>query len=133
MDTQINEDNKTNTSICKIMNWKPKEKDMIVAHDGKIFLVLFEKLFSTNNIKVYDRFIIKKCSYEKQLEIITKYINYFMTFFDKENELAMAYLKIKYAMDKEKRFTEDNPEQLIDLIYELMFSPSIVKKINAMV
>lgn len=121
------------SNIVRIMDWKPKREDMIVDHDGKIFLLQFDKLFSANSIKVYNRFIIKKGSYEKQLEVIAKYINYFMKFFDDEHELAMAYLKIKYAMDKEKRFTEDNPEQLIDLIYELMFSPSIVNKINRMV
>jgi hypothetical protein len=119
----------------KITTWKPKKEDILVSSDGKIFIVFFEKLFRTENdkIKIYDRFHIKKGSYEKQLEVITKYINFFMKFYDPEREMASAYLKIKYAMDKEKLFTEDNPDQLIDLIYELLFSSSIVDKINRMV
>lgn len=119
----------------KITTWKPKAEDQLVASDGKIFIVFFEKLFKTENdkIKIYDRFFIKKGSYEKQLEVITKYINFFMKFYDAENEMASAYLKIKYALDKDKLFNEDNPDQLIDLIYELMFTDSMVQKINQMV
>ena len=117
----------------KIVTWKPTPNDIIVDHDGKIFLIYFEKLFSPPTLKVYDRFIIKKGSYEKQLEVIVKYINFFMKFYDTENEMATAYLKIKFAMDKDKRFTPDNPDELIDLIYELLFTPSIVEKVNKMV
>ena len=117
----------------KIVTWKPTPNDIIVDHDGKIFLIYFEKLFSPPTLKVYDRFIIKKGSYEKQLEVIVKYINFFMKFYDTENEMATAYLKIKFAMDKDKRFTPDNPNELIDLIYELLFTPSIVEKVNKMV
>ncbi|MDE7089080.1 MAG: hypothetical protein K2O54_03080, partial [Prevotella sp.] len=42
---------------------------------------------------------------------------------------AVAYLKIKYAIDKEKKFDESNPGQLIDLIYEVFFTDSIIRKI----
>jgi hypothetical protein len=123
----------TDIKKSKITTWKPKQDDIIVTNDGKIFLIYFEKIFSPEKIKIYDRFFIKKNSYEKQLEVITKYINFFMKFYDTDNEMVTAYLKIKFALDKEKRFDENNPDQLIDLIYELLFSKSIVEKISRMV
>ena len=33
------------SNIVRIMDWKPKREDMIVDHDGKIFLLQFDKLF----------------------------------------------------------------------------------------
>lgn len=116
----------------KITKWKPTQKDIIVSNDGKIFLFYFEKLFSPK-MAIYDRFYIKKSSYEKQLETICRYINFFLYFYDKEKELPVAYLKIKYALDKEKLFTEENPEQLIDLIYEVLFTDSMQQKIRLLV
>ena len=121
---------------AKIISWKPKNDDeILVSSNGRIFYVFFEKLIkgSKEKIEKYDPFHIKKGSYEKQLEIITRYINFFMKFYDTENEMFLAYFKIKYAIDKEKLFTEENPEQLIDLIYEVLFTPSIVSKINRLV
>lgn len=123
----------TETRKSKITSWKPKADDILVTNDGKLFIIFFEKLFQPEKVKIYDRFFIKKGSYEKQLDVITKYINFFMKFYDPEKEMAMGYLKIKFALDKEKRFNQDNPEQLIDLIYELLFTDTVVQKINKMV
>lgn len=114
-----------------ITNWKPKPSETLVTYDGSVFLILFEKLFGGDKYKlsVYDEFYIKKESYKKQLDTITTYINYFMNFYDTEHEMALAYCKIKFAIDKEKKFDESNPGQLIDLIYEVLFTDSIIRKI----
>ena len=69
MDTKLtiqdNQDERQydDSHIIRIMDWTPKEEDMITDHDGKIFLMKFDKLFSTDAIGVYNRFIIKKGSY----------------------------------------------------------------------
>lgn len=117
----------------KIVTWKPKPEDNITVSDGKIFRVKFEELLGPDKVEKYDNFYIKKSSYEKQLDIITRYVNFFMKFYDQEHEMAMNYLKIKYALDKEKRFGPDDYNQLIDLIYEVFFTPSIVQKICQLV
>ncbi len=117
----------------KIVLWKCKPEDQIAMYDGKIFYIRFEELFQPARVSVYDKFYIKKSSYEKQLDVIVKYINFFMKFYDTDHEMATNYLKIKFAIDKQKLFTEDNPEQLIDLIYEIFFTDSIIEKINRLV
>lgn len=117
----------------KIVAWKPKQEDFICHSDGKIFYIEFDKLFKPDKVSIYNRFYIKKSSYEKQLDVIVRYINFFMKFYDPENEMALAYLKIKFALDKQKRFNEDNMDELIDLIYEVFFTDSIIEKINRLV
>lgn len=119
---------------AKINKWKPKEVDRMVACDKKIFYMFFDKVIDApEEFCKYNKFHITKASYEKQLDIISRYINYFLKFYDYERELMLAFVKIKFAIDKERLFTADNPDQLIDLIYEILFTDSMVKKINQMV
>jgi len=124
---------KPNDKVCKIAKWKPKASDMKVYQDRNLFCINFDKYFNAENIKNYNTFIIKKNSYENQLPVIVKYINYFMKFHDTENELLLAYLKLKYMIDKERRFTIDNYDQLISYIYKFMFTDTMVDKICDMV
>lgn len=123
----------TGGKISKLKNWTMKKADQIAESDGKLLIFHFEDLFQPEKIKVYDRFFIKKTSYEKQLNTICRYLNFYMKFYDTDHELALAYLKLKYALDKEKRFDENNMQEFIELIYELMFTPTVVQKIKAMV
>lgn len=124
---------KKNIEVGEIVKWKPKEEDIIVNNDGKIFIMHFEKAFGQPQLAVYNKFFIKKSSYEKQLDVICKYLNFFIKYYDDERELISAYLKIKYEIDKERKFNESNPEQLIDLIYELLFTDTMVEKVYKIV
>lgn len=129
------EKTKSEKPVKPLSKWKPKEKEILATYDGGIFIIRFENIFNDIEHKVekYDRFLIKKPSYEKQLPEITKYINYFLNFFDTDHELIMAYLKLKYEIDFNQRFTEETVDELISLIYELMFTPTIIDKIVRMV
>ena len=117
----------------KVAVWKPKPEDQIAQFDGKIFYLRFEKVFKPEKVGIYDKFYIKKTSYENQLETIVQYINFFMKFYDTDNEMITNYLTIKFAIDKRKLFTEENCDQLIDLIYEIFFTDSIIEKIKKLV
>ena len=115
-----------------INTWTPTKTQIYVEKDGKNYICHFDKIISPN-LKPYNVFMINKASYENQLDIIAKYSNFFMNVYDTDNELVMAYLKIKYALDKVKIFSEDNMPAYIDYIYEIMFTPSLIDKINRMV
>lgn len=116
-----------------ITNWEPKPSQILVEGDGELFICHFDKILKSPNLKVYNKFMIKRNSYVKQLDLITTYTNYFMNYYDQDNELVLAYLKIKYAIDKERRFTEDNYLAFIDFVYEVIFTPTMIKKINQLV
>lgn len=117
----------------KINTWKPKEYQMIVEKDGKLFVCHFDRLFGhSEKLKVYNRFLIGKESYINQLDIITAYTNFFINNYDFDNELAMAYLKIKFALDKQKTYDATNMNSYIDFIYEVMFTDTMVEKIIRM-
>ena len=117
----------------KMNTWKPKKSEVMVEQDGNLFVVHFDKIFNQPNLKPLTNFILKKSSYINQLPIITRYTNFFINCYDPENDLCMAYLKLKYALDKERKFNETNTEALIDLIYEIMFTDRLCEKITRMV
>ena len=118
----------------KINTWKPKDYQVIVERDGKLFVCHFDRLFGhSEKLKVYNRFLIGKESYINQLDVITSYTNFFINNYDFDNELAMAYLKVKFALDKQKLFNESNMNSYIDFIYEVMFTDTMIEKIIRMV
>ena len=116
-----------------INTWKVSIEDKMVDSDGKLYVVKFDKIFGIKELGIYNRFSIKKGSYENQLDIITRYTNFFMKFYDEDNELAMAYIRCKFAIDKEKLFDKDTMQGMIDFLYETMITPTMVEKIERMV
>ena len=130
MTTEIDRSKRTS----KINTWKPKDYQVIVERDGKLFVCHFGRLFGNDEkLSAYERFTIGKESYINQLDVITSYTNFFINNYDFDNELVMAYLKIKFALDKAKIFDESNMNSYIDFIYEIMFTPTMVDKIIQMV
>ena len=63
----------------KINTWKPKDYQVIVERDGKLFVCHFDRLFGhSEKLKIYNRFLIGKESYINQLDVITSYTNFFI-------------------------------------------------------
>lgn len=116
-----------------IATWKPKPDQVLIENDNKIFLVHFEKILDLPKAEQFDKFVVNKTSYINQLGIITEYVNYFMNKYDPENDLAMAYYKIKVEMDKYKMFNEKNMGEFIELLYQLLFHERMRSKIDKLV
>lgn len=120
--------------VAEINVWEPEtNKELLIDAEGQVFRVYFEKALGFPNLKIYDDFLVKKSSFEPHLKQSAKYINYFVNKYDTENELITAYLKLKTSIDKHHMFNAENPQALIDLIYELIFTPTLCEKIKQMV
>lgn len=118
---------------AEINTWKPKHaREVIVESDDQKFIVYFEKFFD-EKLKKFDIFYVRKASFEGHLKLSAKYINYFINRYDPENELVMGYLKLKYALEEQKLFDATNVHALIDLIYDIIFTPTMCDKIRRMV
>ena len=78
---------------AEINTWRPKKSEVITESDGNIFIVNFDKVFHDPNAAKYNKFCVKKSSYEEHLKIYAQYINYFINKYDTENELVSAYYK----------------------------------------
>ena len=108
------------SKLLKIDNWTPKPNQRIVEPDNKIFLCHFDKVFQQPKLDRYNKFYIQKLSYINNLDLITKYINYFINCYDSDNELISAYLKIKFETDEKRSFDENNMEAYISFLYVII-------------
>lgn len=118
-------------SFIRVDEWKPSPEDNKITYDGKLIVIPFDKLFNRQNNDVLNNFIIKKESYVRKLEDICKYINYFIKFYDDDNELLLAYLKLKFLIDNKRN---DIPiETYVKFVYNILLSDSMCKKIIKMV
>ena len=118
----------------RFIEWKPDKKSLICEQDGKLIVCHFEKVFGHDEkLSIYDRFLIGRDSYVKQLDQIIRYINFLMSEYDTDNELVTAYLKIKFAVDKENAFSADDLMSYKAFLYDILFTNSMIDKINTMV
>lgn len=118
-------------NFVRVDEWKPKQSDIIVQGDGKLMVVPFDKLFSRPECDALNNFLIKKDSYVKRIPDLTQYINYFIKFYDDDNELIIAYLKLKSLIDNKR--TKTSIGVFIKYVYNILLSDTIVNKIHKMV
>ena len=117
--------------FIRVDEWKPAAKDQILKYDGKLIIIPFNKIFNNDDIGALNVFNIIKVSYVSYLADITKYINYFIKFYDKDNELLLSYFKLKYLIDNKDKVI--SLPSFIQLIYSVLLSESIREKIIKMV
>lgn len=117
----------------------PNVEDYIYNHYGPYFKLVsksalelpFDKLFKNKKFKKLNTFVIKpKQAYYMNHELIYPYVNYFIKYFDKDDELLVSYLKIKFMIDRKKKYGYDT---FRDDVYSLLLSDSMVDKIKTMV
>lgn len=120
--------------------WQPKPEEIMIDYEGRICKIHFEKVFNVDNPEKCNQFIIVKDAFKNKLELICLYLNYFIAKYDYENEFMTAYLNMQYAVnvnDDEKpneiHFGKDDVDTFIQYIYEVLFTPTIVDKVCAMV
>lgn len=110
--------------------WNIPEEDQIFKIKDKNIIVEFDKIFDISPI--LNTFYLRyKDSYISKLSLITHYINYFIKFYDEDQELLMNYLHMKFLLDVDK--TKYGRKEFIRLIYTSFITPSIYKKVKRMV
>lgn len=107
--------------------WHMKPEDSIIKYDGRLVIFPFDKVFNNPKLEILNTFMILKESYVNQLPSITHYINYFIKFYDEDNELSMAYLKLKSIVDNKENHI--SLHAYISILYNVLFSESMQKKI----
>ena len=124
----------------KINTWHQTPETTYVSRNGKNFVVHFDKFYSLNDkdemskLREYNMFLISKTSYQNQLDTIVRYTNFFINFYDTDQELPNAYFKLRVLMDSAERpYRAENKEAFIDFLYKIMFTETMVEKIKRMV
>ena len=104
-----------------------------LSYDGKVITMDFASVFN-NRPELntdFSKFIILKSSYANNLDLIVKYINYFIRFYDKEGELILIYFKLKSLISRKNN--KYGPKSFKKVLYNIMFTDTMVDKIKRMV
>jgi hypothetical protein len=121
-----------NENFVRVDEWLPHKEDCVVKYDGKLVVIPFDKIFNKKEISVLNTFNILKDSYVRQLNSITLYINYFIKYYDEDNDLLFAYLKLKSIADNKSNERMSLPI-FIQFVYNVLLTDSICDKIVDMV
>lgn len=121
----------TKEKFVRVDDWEPEDGDYFIRCDGKLIIIPFDEIFAKKDITGFNTFVIKKESYVKQLPEIALYINYFIKFYDTNKELLMSYLMLKHQIDNKKKPIKQ--KAFIKMMYSIIFTDTILEKINRMV
>lgn len=123
----------------KVKTKIPNVEDYVSTKNGKYFKQVsktalelrLDKIFKNEELKKLNTFIIKpKQAYCTNSELIYPYINYFIKYFDDDKELLVSYYKIKFMIDRKKKYSA---ELFKDDLYDFILSDTMVDKIKKMV
>ena len=120
--------------IIPVDEWEPTEEQIIVRSAGHSLIIPFDRMIDrVENDRLNVFYISHKSSYvdKKNFDILIRYINYFINFYDDEHELIMNYFHCKWMIDNKK--TKPGRKLMIKWIYDRFVTPSIYRKIWKMV
>ena len=118
--------------VIPVDTWIGDEKDQVVTYAGKSVVIPFDKLIDQLHSDALNVFFVSyKDSYVKKFDQITKYINYFIKYYDDDNELIMNYLHCKYMIDSRK--TNPSRTTMIKFIYKYFVTKTMYEKVKRFV
>jgi hypothetical protein len=118
--------------VIPVDEWQIPEEDKIVTYSGKCMIMPFNKIIDrvkTDYLNVF--YVSYKESYVKQFDRISRYINYFIKFYDDDNELMLNYFYIKFMIDSKK--TNPSRKSMIKLIYKYFITDTMYEKVKRFV
>lgn len=118
------------SKIPKITEFIDEGEDAIFRKKSKeIIKVSFSKIYGHEEYKDLELFVLKPKRAYSNNPYMCPYINYFIKYFDKDNELLNAYLDIKFMIDRKEKY----PKKLfISDLYEYLLSDTMVEKMKKM-
>lgn len=138
------------SEIIRVDSWDPPVVDRLVYMEDNAAVVNFVKIFNKDTSKSLCTFLIGKKSYITQMSDrpnkrykesdkdgyktirgIAHYINYFMRFYDTDNELASIYIRLKVIIDSYR--TKLKRKAFIKMATEAFLTESMIKKVYKLV
>ncbi len=128
---KVKEKDKVKPGHCKAWAVTPYLKEYIYK-DGRTARVPFQYLLNDPDMELFGTFIIKRPAYANKLDLICQHLNYFIEFYDKDNELLFGYLKLKHIINNKQGY-EIHPSTFKSMLYSILFSNSMLDKIASFV
>lgn len=117
----------------RFKDWMPVPEDVIMRHSSKQIIVNFKSVFGESVISVPEIQIFQMRSRRPKLQnIICEQISFFCALYDPDNDLITSMLVAKHITDSQT-YTINTFNEYFDKIYEELFPPRTIEKIEKMV
>ena len=114
----------------RFINWQPIPEDVIMRYFGSQIIMNFQALFPDTDPALQ---IFQLRSKRPEIQnLICEQINFFTALYDEDNELITNMLIAKYKTDSQL-YTIKTFDEFYKDIYETLFSPQMMDKIEKMV
>ena len=121
-------------SVVQIIDhWDIPEEDQILKIYDKTIRIEFHKYFNIPESDFNKFYLQFKDSYISKLNLITHYINYFIKYYDYDDELLGNYLYMKYWIDVNPENDPRTRSDFIRMLYTILITDTIYEKIKKMV
>jgi hypothetical protein len=120
-------------AITILDHWDIPEEDRILKSVDKTITIDFHKYFHIKESNFNKFYLQYKDSYVSKLNLITHYINYFIKFYDYDDELLGNYLRVKYWIDINPENDPRRRTDFINILYTSLITDTIYDKIKKMV
>lgn len=115
----------------RFINWVPEPEDIIIRHSGKQIIMQFGLVLPDEvSDPAIEIFQMRSKRSDAQNHICEQ-INFFCALYDDDNELICNMLAAKYMTDAQNH-TLENFEEYYSELYDTLFSPRIMEKIQIM-
>lgn len=109
-------------------DWVPEESDMVFSYQDDVVKARFSDILG-KTYESFETFVIVKKHYKERMMDVVRHTNYFIKYYDTNNEFFVDMLSVKYLIDthpdmKIKRFK--------NIIISNIIRPSFVKNMKRM-
>ena len=125
--------NDAGEAISILDHWEIPEEDRILKAMDKTITIDFHKFFHIPESNFNKFYLQYKDSYVSKLNLITHYINYFIKYYDDDDELLGNYLRVKYWVDINPENDPRRRSDFIQILYTSLITDTMYDKIKRMV
>jgi hypothetical protein len=113
----------------ELNDWAPIDDQIYLAYINEVVVARFDKFFGLPSESALLTFIINKNHYKQRMDDIVHHINYFINFYDPDNEYFTSLLSMKYIADTNQNI---KPKKFKEILLKRMVTPTMITKIKAM-
>lgn len=110
-------------------SWNPTPDQEYYVYENEVVRAKYEEMLHLHEGSVLSIYFINKNHYKNEMSTVLKHLNYFETFYDKEKELFMAMLSIKFIVDQKPQFTQ---EAFKTVVLDRLITPDFISKVKLM-
>lgn len=115
----------------RFIGWVPEPEDIIIRHSGRQIIMQFGLVLPDEVIDHATEIFQMRSKRSDAQNHICEQINFFCALYDDDNELICNMLAAKYMTDAQNH-TLENFEEYYSELYDTLFSPRIMEKIQRM-